>query len=420
MTREVAGYFSGTVSTRTVFSAGNTFSSPGKEGKGETGERRMLMQGIRDAMLVGISKPNGLCSPKEEKPMKIGRTGLGCGVLTRIAVLLPLAMLCGCGGGGDESSSSPPTLSADQAIAESFSLSPKASYTCYWSLPSSGAPVNDNNYFAANFGSEAASPLTNGTQKVTQSALTSIANTLSIPAAASNPTRYLVNGHILVDSKPLYITNISYQGTGVKADTLAVDGITTVTSQLRSNYSVVSLTGTVVSAPAELAHWFSNLYYNPSLLSATATWGAGAAYEKFTATFIGDSYEVTDFSSTTITTGDTPIPAATNTTIATRMNAGGFLVNSDNTTYTMTNGTVSVINGVNTYVATNPRPNQTTTQYRIFFELNGNVYSGALIKNGTVRGGNVYLVAGTNNYSMNYQIRLNKAAVDSLKSAVTF
>ena len=102
------------------------------------------------------------------------------------------------------------------------------------------------------------------------------------------------------------------------------------------------------------------------------------------------------------------------------MNAGGFLVNSDNTTYTMTNGTVSVINGVNTYVATNPRPNRTTTRYRIFFELNGNVYSGSLIKNGTVRGGNVYIVAGVNNYSMNYQIRLNKAAVDSLKSAVTF
>lgn len=361
-----------------------------------------------------------LSSPKKERPMKIGRTGLGCGVLTRIAVLLPLAMLCGCGGGGDESSSSPPTLSADQTIAESFSLSPKASYLFYWSLPSSGAPVNDNNYFAANFGSEAASPLTNGTQKVTQSALTSIANTLSIPTAASNPTRYLVNGHILVSSGPRYITNISYQGKGVKADTLAVDNITTVTSQLRSNYSVVSLEGFVASAPSDLAHWFSNLYYNPSLLSATATWGAGAAYEKFTATFIGDTYEVFDYSSTTTTTGDTPIPAATNTTIAARMNAGGFVNSSDNTTYTMTNGTVSVINGVNTYVATNPRPKTTTTQYRTFFELNGNVYSGALIKNGTVRGGNAYLVAGINNYSMNYQIRLNKAAVDSLKSAVTF
>ena len=338
-----------------------------------------------------------------------------------MAALLSLAMLCGCGGGdGSSSSTPPPTLSADQATYESFAMVPNATYVCYWSLPSSGAPVNDNDYFATNFASLAASPLTNGTQNNTNSALTSIANTLSIPAAASNPTRYLINGHILVSSQPRFITNISYQGTGVKADTLAVDGITTVTSQLRSNYSVVPLTGTVASAPSDLAHWFNNLYYNPSLLNPTATWGAGAAYEKYTATAFGDTYEVYDYSSTIVTTGDTPIPAGTNTTITARMNAGGFLVNSDNTTYTMTNGTVSVINGVNTYVATNPRPNRTTTQYRIFFELNGNVYSGALIKNGTVRGGNVYIDAGVNNYSMNYQIRLNKAAVDSLKSAVTF
>jgi hypothetical protein len=337
----------------------------------------------------------------------------------RMAALLSLAMLCGCGGGGE--SSSTPTLSADQALLESFTMSPNASYICYWSLPSSGAPVNDNNYFATNYSSLTASPLTNGTQKVTNSAFTSIANTLSIPAAASNPMRYLVNGHILVNSgPPLYITNTSYLGTGVKNDLLATDNITTVISRLRSDYSVVPLTGTVVSAPSDLAHWFSNLYYNPSLLSTTATWGAGAAYQKFTETVIGDTYDVFDSSTTTTTTGDTPIPAATNTTIATRMNAGGFVNSSDNTTYTMTNGNVSVINGVNTYVATNPRPNQTTTQYRIYFELNGNVYTGALIKNGTVSGGNVYLVAGINNYSMNYQIRLNKAAVDSLKSAVTF
>lgn len=350
--------------------------------------------------------------------MKIGRTGLGCGVLTRMAAILLLAMLCGCGGGGE--SSSTPTLSPDQKTAEIFSMSPKASYICYWSLPSSGAPVNDNNYFATNFASLTESPLAHGTQTITESALTSIANTLSIPAAASNPMRYLVNGHILVSSQPRYITNISYHGTGVKADTLAVDGITTVTSQLRSNYSVVPLEGTVTSAPPDLAHWFNNLYYNPSLLSTTATWGDGAEYEKYTATAIGDTYEVFDGSSTTTTTGDTPIPIATNTTIAARMGAGGFVSNSDNTTYTMTNGTVSVINGVNTYVATNPRPSTTTTQYRTYFELNGNVYTGALIKNGTVRGGNAYLVAGIYDYSMKYQIKLNKAAVDSLKSAVTF
>jgi len=314
----------------------------------------------------------------------------------------------------------PAILSADQATYESFSLTPNVSYICYWNLPSSGIPTSDNNYFVENHASLMASPLTNGTQIGTHSALTSLAATLGIPAAASNPTRYLVNGHIVVSSQPVWIASVTYKGDTIENDVFAADGITKVYSNRNSKYSVVPLTGTVASAPSDLAHWFNNLYYNPTLLSPTATWGAGAAYEKYTATYIGDTYEVTDYSSTIVTTGDTPVPAATNTTIAVRMAANGFTVNSDNATYTMANGTISVINGVNTYVATNPRPNHTTTQYRIFFDLNGNIYSGALIKDGTINGGNVYIDAGVNNYSMDYKIRLNKAAVDSLQSAVTF
>jgi len=93
----------------------------------------------------------------------------------------------------------------------------------------------------------------------------------------------------------------------------------------------------------------------------------------------------------------------------------------------MSNGNVSVINGINTYVATDPIPNETGTRYRTFYELNGNVYGGILLKDGTVEGGMKFYVAApgtslgyTIDYSANYQIRLNKAAIDSLQSAVTF
>jgi hypothetical protein len=55
------------------------------------------------------------------------------------------------------------------------------------------------------------------------------------------------------------------------------------------------------------------------------------------------------------------------------------------------------------------------------------VYMGDFIKAGTVIGGNSYPVAApgtstgyTLNYTQAYQIRLNAAAVASLRSAVTF
>ena len=109
------------------------------------------------------------------------------------------------------------------------------------------------------------------------------------------------------------------------------------------------------------------------------------------------------------------------------MAAGGIVSNDDGTTYTLTNGSVSSINGVTTYVSSAVRPNLTTPTYRTFYELNGNVYEGNFVKAGTVLGGNVYFVAApgmstgyTVNYSNQYQIRLNAAAVASLRAAVTF
>jgi hypothetical protein len=197
-----------------------------------------------------------------------------------------------------------------------------------------------------------------------------------------------------------------------------------VESMLRTNYSVVPLTGPVVAAPAEFAQFFNSLYYNPALLNASTTWNAGAAYVKYTGMQIGDSYTVTD--STGTTTGNAPTPVASGTTIAAMMAAGGILSNNDATTYTLTNGSVSTINGVPTYIASNTRPALTTPAYRTYYELNGNVYVGSLVKSGTVEGGNSYPVAipGTTgytlNYTQNYQIRLNAAAVASLHAAVTF
>src|SRR5215475_5488178 len=111
------------------------------------------------------------------------------------------ALLAGCGGGGGNSSSqgSQPTLSADQVAAEQFLLTPNASYSLHWVLTLSGPPVNGVNYLTEAHASMSASPLTAGPQKLNETSPTSIANTLGLPATGV-PTRYLINGAILVGS----------------------------------------------------------------------------------------------------------------------------------------------------------------------------------------------------------------------------
>jgi hypothetical protein len=342
-----------------------------------------------------------------------------------IAVVLS-AVLTGCGGGsgnnGSSSTASQSNLSADQKAFEQFALAPNASYSIDWSLPFSGMPNNGTSYLYESHASITVSPSTAGPQKLNGSAPTSIANSLSLPTTVA-VGRYLINGAIVVGTGSL--NTVSYQGTGIEVDTLAADGVTVVDSQLRSNLSVVPLSGAVAAAPANLAQWFNSLYYDPLLLGTSSSWTAGSAYLQYTATEVADTYTVVDYTGST--TSNTPNPVAGGTTIATLMAAGGITSSVDGTTYTLTNGSVSSINGVTTYVASAARPNLTTPTYRTFYELNGNVYTGNLVKAGTVLGGNSYPIAApgtssgyTLNYSQQYQIRLNAAAVASLHMAVTF
>lgn len=332
------------------------------------------------------------------------------------------ALLAGCGGGGSSSNSatsSQPVLSADQQIFEQFTLGSNQSYQVSWALPVTGMPSASSAYLTEVHASVAASPLTAGTQALNSTTPTSLASTLSVPSPQI-PGRYLINGAIVVGS--LSLNNVSYQGDAIKVDLLSADGSTIVESKLRSNLSIVPLSGAVTSAPTEFVHWLSLLFFNPALLNTSATWASGAAYLQYTAKQAADTYTVVDY--TGLTTTSTPNPVATGTTISALMTAGGISSSSDGTTYTLSNGAVSTINGVTTYVATAPRPSLTTTEYRTYYELNGNVYTGSLIKAGTVIGGSAYWVTSggstTINYSQSVQIRLNAAAVASLKAAVTF
>jgi len=324
----------------------------------------------------------------------------------------------------------PPTLSQDQSTFESFTMSPNAAYQCYYSLPYQGIPVSGTNYFMASSAQLTTSPST-GAWKGAQKGLGDIGK-LPIPTDYA-PFRYLVGGKIVVSSEPVWIASVSYPAGsvegisgGVRYDLFDTTGTIIVWSHIRSGYSIVQLTGKVASNSfPDLVNYLSPLFYNATpLLAPDATWAAGAAYEKFTATQIGDTYMVFDFSQTQTASGTTPKPVATATTIAALMNAGGILVSSDGTTYTLALGSVSMISGVNTYVATSPRLSpKTTPGYATFYELNGNVYFGEVIRDGTVLGGNPYAAPGaypTLTYTEDYAIRLNEAAVTSLQNSVTF
>ena len=311
-------------------------------------------------------------------------------------------------------------LSADQAIFEKLILAPGSSYGYDWNLPTTGSAVNGTHHLAETHATLAVSPLTNGAQKNSNSVYTSLANTVALPANFG-VTRFLNNGQIRAAAYPSN-SSASYSGTGVRIDALAADGTTVLSSRQRSGFVNVPLTGLVKAAPVDFAHWFNVLFSNPSLLSSTAQWGANAAYVTYTDTYVGTAYIVLDYTGTTY--GTTPAPLATGTTIAALMASGGIASPSDATTYTLANGSVSIVNGVTTYVATGVRPGQNTPKYHAYYEINGNVYHGEVIKSGTVTGGSQYSVTTggvtTNNYGPNIQVRLNKAANDSLKAALTF
>lgn len=352
-----------------------------------------------------------------------------------ILVAISSLIVAACGGGGDagpdkasamedktgRALSVEPTLSANQQIFEAFILAPsEGSYFLHWNLPYSGN-ANPSTYYAfSDFGLLTASPLTNGPQLSAQSAPHNITTTLGLPTPGV--TRVLKNGAVIVAGT---VNQVSYVDADVRVDTLSADNTTVAFSEIRSNYETVALTGLVKSAPADFAHFHNSFFSNANILEATATYAPGAAYLKFAQTNQGDRYSA--FDCTTATTGTNITPCRTATTLTAALTAG-IVSNSDGTTYRLANGSITTVDGVSVWVATNPRPQSatlsSTVQYRIYFALNGNVYTGGLTKDGTLLGGSYY-VSNPNGATVTdrltflpFDIRMNKAAHDSIAAAM--
>jgi hypothetical protein len=314
-------------------------------------------------------------------------------------------------------------LSADQQAFEDLILAPGGSHQLHWNLSFSGPQVSGTNYAFSDLSVMAASPLTAGPQASTQTQPVNLASTLSL--LNGTPTRVLKNGVILVVPVNGEVNVASYTGGNVRIDGLASDGATVALSQIRSGYSTVALSGAVVAAPADLAHWHNSFWSNTAILNPAAEFASGAAYVKYTAVNKGDRYTVFDCVGTT--TDANVAPCVSSTTLDAALTAG-LVSNSDGKTYHQGDGTMSAVGGVPIFVATVARPVSatlsSTVQYRIYFQLNGNVYTGALTKDGQVLGGSYWVstpgaasVADRLTF-LPFQIRMNKAARDSIASAM--
>jgi hypothetical protein len=315
-------------------------------------------------------------------------------------------------------------LSANQQAFESLILAPApGSHTLYWNLNSSGPETSGTNYAWTDSATQTLSPLTSGPQTASQTAPVNLATTLALPADA--PSRILKNGAILVMPSQGLASTASYVASDVQIDYLAADKTTVGWSQTRTNFTTVALSGVMAGSTDDVAHFHNSFFTNPAILKPAATWLPGAAYIKYFAVMNGDRYSAFDCFAATTDANISPCVAGTTLTAA--LTAGITSV-SDATTYHLADGGVSSVGGVSVWVATAARPVTAvlslTPQYRVYFELNGNVYTGALLRDGSAYTTSYYVSnpAGatvTDRLTfLPFQIRLNKAARDSILAAM--
>lgn len=306
------------------------------------------------------------------------------------------------------------TLSAGQKIYDDLLLSDGGSHTISWRLQPTGSQTSGTQYLYSSFAKLSTSPLT-APQVQTQSAPANLTTSLALPARTPNWT--LKNGVILTTPATGYTSKISYFGSAVKLDYLASDNVTIAYSTYRKDFSTASLTGALNASPADVATFYYGLLINPAVLNTATVYGADARYVRYTEISNGSHYKAFDCYGTTTTTE--PQPCAT-ATLADYLDAGAVSV-SDGKTYHTADGVISTVEGVSVWIANSLRPAtatlRSTPEYRTYFEINGKVYTGAVVRDGAVIGDSFYYDASNVLQTPDYQIRLNKAARDSIAAA---
>ncbi|MFL9863853.1 hypothetical protein PQR67_06700 [Paraburkholderia fungorum] len=331
------------------------------------------------------------------------------------------SILSACGGGsssGSGSTASPSNLSDAQKSYESVALASNGgmhylSGSLSITTSSTGAlSVGPNSIFYTDDSSIAQSAAA-GAQSLTVT-YTSVSSALKVPTFAVS--RLLVNGAVYSAAFPPQV-RISYPGANVQEDYLASDGKTVVRTLLGTSYSVVPLSGLISASPAELfanstVGLLTNTFNGQSLYNQQASWQTGAAYVKVVRHAVGDEAYTYDCAAPA-TTGTNPTPCSA--TISTLENFFPYASTTDGKTYQLGDGQIVTLAGVRAWVA-NAALGAATTDYRVYYQNNGGIYAGYVIKDGTTFQ-LAPLGGGTPQDSYYF---LNSAALQSIKAAIVF
>jgi hypothetical protein len=330
-------------------------------------------------------------------------------------------MLCACGGGGSGSSSSNAStlsLSAAQQSYESVVLASNGGQhyvqgSLSFTTSATGATsLNPGSALFTLDSSLAQSPATAGPQMMTTGSST-LDSALAVPTI--NGQRYLVNSAIVVSAVPDQV-QVSYSGPNVQETSFATDGKTPVQTLLGTSYTVVPLSGAIASSPAELLtgtalSLLTNTINGASLYNQQAQWQPGSAYLKATRQIVGDTVLVGDCAAPD-TTGTNVTPCAT--TASTLTAFFPHTSPADNKTYNLGDGQIVTLAGAQAWVST-ATIKTPTTEYRVYFQIDGQIYSGVVIRDGTT----LAIEPAGSTTPQDFYLFLNGAAVQSVKAALT-
>jgi len=300
----------------------------------------------------------------------------------------------------------------NQTVFESTALNGGEWYI-YDNIPyGGGALVPGQNYVYA----EVVNALTQSPSGATQQATTrNVTLDTALATPASGVTRVLVGGQVLLHPV-LGLRKVSYSGGGIQVQYYDSNQQTIVATSQFDSYAAASLVGQMSVSPEELQaavpikQWIA---YNN--FAATTAWQSGAGYIRHQGHAVGDQYELDDCSNVanpTSTVGTTPSPCTTGGGLSgifpiTLYQGSGHPYETDYAS----DGTITTVQGLQMWIANNPKPlgESTAAEYRIFVQMNGNVYMGNLIKDGAP-----YYYAQADGSVVNYVLALNQAAANSV------
>jgi hypothetical protein len=339
-----------------------------------------------------------------------------------IVAIRSTLIVSACGGGSSGNSSSDAAtanLSASQAAYENMAIAANGGLhyligSLTFTTSSSGSASLDSSSVFFSENSSIPQSAANGAQPVTVTE-TSVASTLAAPTS-SGVNRYLINGTVVTVPVPER-SLVSYVGQNILENYLATDGKTIVHSFLGTSYTFVPLSGLIANSPAELLDnsnlgLLTNVINGQSLYNPLAVWQAGSGYLKVVRQTSGDTLAVGDCNSP-VTTGTSVTPCST---AVSTLEAFFPVTNlADNKSYQFSDGQIVTLAGVRAWVANTPT-SDATTSYRVFYQSNGAIDIGTLVKDGTP----LQIDALGTNTPQNFYIFLNGAALNSVKAAVKF